>query len=897
MTTQVKAAVERFLSALFEPNDTIEVRAIPRLKRCWFFESYFALVDQLDELLAVNSKGDNLYFGANPRARRGGTDADVSVFRCLFVDIDEDVGEAAVLERAEKAGLPEPTALVMSGHGWQCWWRLAEPMTDAAAWTTAQRRLISAMRSDHRIKDPARIMRLPGTINTKSDPWVRAELARCADAGQCVYPIDDLLAVLPPVEKIPHESVLHHERAMLSGERAKLAYATMDFVMNGAREGERNHRLFNAACDMCGCGYTADEAWAKLEPPASMSGLGRDEIQTAIESAFGKQRTPAKPPTVEMPSKGWSAIPDEMLNEKDAATEAAASFTRRNASPEATTAPAPAKGLLGFFSFGSDWIRKFDGERPVFTNSVHIAGTGDEKSWFRHVPADRLAASLLEMTGGWPRSAGGQLFYPHSRSVAGRLPSPGCVAFVNDADALFAWVNGISDVHWTRKDVRSADKQVRSSLTKGEFLEYLRTNPGVKYRGIEMLPHYPPADDVWYAPCDLPDDGGEALAEILTRLNCETEMDRVIALAVILTGGWGGPMGARPAAMLTSTHGRGVGKTSTAMLVASIWGLAVQIGPKEDFDKAMGRLLSGEALNGRAVVIDNIKGRMDSDRIDALITSQTIEGHKLYVGHTTRPNRLLTLMTSNQPRLSTDLAERSVILRIGSPKWQDSGWGAWAREMVDQKRGAVVASAVKIMEGAYRAGWCAKGSVEVSAKHRDRWGPWQAGPLAAACWALGLAGGEDGSVVGSGYGRLRGLLGASGDGLTLDGVAAEIIRRRRDVDDDATTGEDIADEIEKAIRAAGRDPKTDSVHITNKCMAAILHESEMAEDRMSSRGVASWVGGLAGAGALASLSKSRPRGQSRGWRWSETDKPAGWLMEKPGVCVPMDTLDEDDLPI
>lgn len=876
---------ERFLSVLFEPTDIVEIRLLPSGQQA-FCPSYFKAVERWSEIESANTRGQNVYFGANPRSvaaggKVGGKASDITLARCLFVDIDAEINLAAVEKRIEEANLPEPTAVVLTGHGFHVWWRLREPITDMAAWALMQRRLIAAMGSDHRIKDPPRIMRLPGTMNTKNQTWVMAELVRCAEPGQCVWPLEMFDSVLPPESRLPAERVQEYHGRELRGEIAHMSMNTLRFIVVGASVGERNQRLFNAACDMAGCGFSYTDACEKLIPAALKSGLDESETHRTIASAFEKPRTPARPsmgegsPTGEfgeMPSRGWSALP-EMGGGGDPILHAGG--PRWGAEKGGNEREQAGTRLI---TFGSDWCAE-PHDRPVFCNSVHINGTGDEKPWLRHIPAGHLAGALHELSGGWPRMAGGQLFHPRRRPKSGELPGFGSIDFIDTADELFAWVNGMADVHWTRKDLRSAEKHARSPLTKGEFLEYLRGSPPRVYESVEVLPHHPEVPSSWYVPCALPDDGGAALAELVKRLNAETDIDRVLCLAAILTGAWGGPCGARPAILFTSAHGRGVGKTSTAMIVADVWGLSIQFNAKDDWDKTMGRMLSPQAMNGRAVLIDNVKGRIDSDKLDALLTSPTIEGHRMYVGHTTRPNRLLTLITANQPRLSADLSARAVVIRIGAARWSDAGFAGWAGDHMARHRPAIVASCLSILKAAEAAGGGGDG---LAPENRDRWVRWQTGPLAAACWAV------------SEGGPLAGVFG--GDGApTLNQCAAEVMRRRGDVDDDAASAEDLAEEIQKAIRLAGKNPETDSVHISHPVMAKILHASDTGED-MGVRQISSWIGGLAGTGALGPLAKSRPKDSGRGWRWSVSGKPPGWSIDRPGNAVPLSGGD-DDLPI
>ncbi|MCS6836481.1 MAG: bifunctional DNA primase/polymerase [Anaerolineae bacterium] len=96
-------------------------------------------------------------------------------------------------------------------------------------------------------------------------------------------------------------------RLRLVSPYSPLAKETRDYMKNGAliREGERNNRLFKAACDLCGNGYSLEDARQLLGPPATLSGLGQLEIDRTIQSAFSKPRTPSKPPFARRPTPHW----------------------------------------------------------------------------------------------------------------------------------------------------------------------------------------------------------------------------------------------------------------------------------------------------------------------------------------------------------------------------------------------------------------------------------------------------------------------------------------------------------------------------------------------------------------------------------------------------------------
>lgn len=78
---------------------------------------------------------------------------------------------------------------------------------------------------------------------------------------------------------------------------SNLSKQTKDFITqaHAIGEGERNNRLFKAACDLCGNHYSLDEAHALLAPTALVCGLPAFEIDRTIQSAYSRKRNPSRP--------------------------------------------------------------------------------------------------------------------------------------------------------------------------------------------------------------------------------------------------------------------------------------------------------------------------------------------------------------------------------------------------------------------------------------------------------------------------------------------------------------------------------------------------------------------------------------------------------------------------
>src|SRR5262249_50372725 len=98
-------------------------------------------------------------------------------FPSIFADIDDknhELPRAAVLDRLKRLESP-PTLIVDSGHGLQAHWLLSEPSDDAVRIVTARKKIQELTASDA-VHDAPRIMRLPGTHNSKCGDWLEAKI-------------------------------------------------------------------------------------------------------------------------------------------------------------------------------------------------------------------------------------------------------------------------------------------------------------------------------------------------------------------------------------------------------------------------------------------------------------------------------------------------------------------------------------------------------------------------------------------------------------------------------------------------------------------------------------------------------------------------------------------------
>jgi hypothetical protein len=170
--------------------------------------------------------------------------------------------------------------------------------------------------------------------------------------------------------------------------------------------------------------------------------------------------------------------------------------------------------------------------------------------------------------------------------------------------------------------------------------------------------------------------------------------------AFVLTLLWGGRCGARPAFVFTghddrdASRGRGIGKSTIPELMSGLVGGLVEVSPQSDIEAIKRRLLSPDAKNLRMARIDNLKThRFSWGDLEGLITAPIISGHRLYRGEGRRPNTLTWAITLNGASLSTDMAQRSVIIHVQRPAYSEN-WEASTRQFIETNRWQINSDAI-----------------------------------------------------------------------------------------------------------------------------------------------------------------------------------------------------------
>lgn len=161
--------------------------------------------ESLDEVDEWQSKGYGVYFVVNGGGR---ADKDVTECRAVFYEHD-NMSKEKQLALWHSLGLPEPTIQVdTGGKSIHSYWVLKEPCSPES-WKVLQTDLLDYSEGDKALKNPSRVMRLPGASHVSIHPDGRFEYVFTKVVGECgeKYSYDELAAKIPSKQPTnPNES-------------------------------------------------------------------------------------------------------------------------------------------------------------------------------------------------------------------------------------------------------------------------------------------------------------------------------------------------------------------------------------------------------------------------------------------------------------------------------------------------------------------------------------------------------------------------------------------------------------------------------------------------------------------------------------------------------------------
>lgn len=245
--------------------------------------------NSLQALQALNIMGYGAYVVVNGG---GHSDADIKRIRALFVDFDQVDDH---LDRLELFPF-EPSIIVESSPGkHHAYWCVEGMPVDE--FTRAQKKLIALLDSDPSISNPSRVMRLPGYIHNKAEPY----LTNIYHEGQPSYSWAELKAEL---DKLPEPTK----------EKAKQTFDDCSFEN---KEGGRNTSTFKELCAKRAKGWDYSEIWSYAKgyneeynkPPLELA-----ELRTITNNAAAYEVESGPKPDLDTLEKSFfgkfSEIPD-----------------------------------------------------------------------------------------------------------------------------------------------------------------------------------------------------------------------------------------------------------------------------------------------------------------------------------------------------------------------------------------------------------------------------------------------------------------------------------------------------------------------------------------------------------------------------------------------------------
>ncbi len=453
---------------------------------------------------------------------------------------------------------------------------------------------------------------------------------------------------------------------------------------------------------------------------------------------------------------------------------------------------------------------------PQSITNADTEHTEDEKGneIRRTVPLEmgEIVSRVFAATGGWPKRVGDSLFI-HDKALNE-------VRWLKSTPSLFGWLGHLCGViPWYR---------TVGCHTKEEAYQQI-TAAAETFVNVETMPHEPPIPGHYYACDELPAATGEHITTLIGRFAPATPVDRWLLLAMFATAFWGGRGGSRPMFVITSDSGRGAGKTKLSDILSHLAGGCIELSANEDAGIMRQRLLSPGGKNKRIARLDNVKSlKFSWADLESLITVPMISGKEMYVGEGSRPNNLTWIVTLNGPSLSTDIAQRAVIIKLDKPN-RNPRWEEETLAYVDAHRPQIIADLIACLALSQQPVDC-----------QTRWAAWEGGVLS----------------------RLR----CAADGVTIQDIQATIKQRSGESDAEAEEAEIIEDFFRARLTELGYAADIDKVNLPLHVIADWFNLA--MNERKNVHAVSRIIAQLAIEGRADWIGKNPSRKYGRGFLWN-----------------------------
>ncbi|MBS9404792.1 DUF3987 domain-containing protein [Halomonas sp. TRM85114] len=249
------------------------------------------LRDTHGQLIVLNKQGAGVFLCLNITDGAGRKAKNITSVRGLFADFDEPQTLASMLSYIEGAGLPKPTIVVETSPGkYHCHWLTQEPGEIALEeFKPLQQALARACGSDPSVCDLSRVVRLPGFMHHKNEPFaVRTVLQGRRHTSQILRnSLGPYMVESSQQSKVAPENPLTSVGSITYASRALEKAASS---VRAADVGKRNDTLNREAFGLFGLvkgGHVAEsEVRETLTRGAMETGLNEGEIQATLSSAW-----------------------------------------------------------------------------------------------------------------------------------------------------------------------------------------------------------------------------------------------------------------------------------------------------------------------------------------------------------------------------------------------------------------------------------------------------------------------------------------------------------------------------------------------------------------------------------------------------------------------------------
>jgi hypothetical protein len=297
--------VDEFLSALFLPEELIELRFIEswqshgkkrsRVVRAaqWLHRADVIATHAALASFARRTRA-NIYFGVNPRPKEGDADDQtIKTVRCVWCDVDNvDLDEAR--SRWTDAGIPQPSIVVSSGSGIHGYWLVEQDLHSPEDHSRLGAMLpcfYASFGGDH-VQNLSRIMRLPGTFNYKEARNGRPPrtCTLCVCDPDVRYPLEAFSPWFEQAERGPSRmdmSMPSVTKAGVSPGEAQSRNADIAELIGRLQipSRDRSRRDFAVICDLLRLGLAKENIWQLVAGSSKFESAGRPYFDLTITNA------------------------------------------------------------------------------------------------------------------------------------------------------------------------------------------------------------------------------------------------------------------------------------------------------------------------------------------------------------------------------------------------------------------------------------------------------------------------------------------------------------------------------------------------------------------------------------------------------------------------------------